>query len=460
MLLPSPRTSPPPGRFRAVEIHTYTVSELGDRIAAVLDEAFYDGVWVQGEISNLNRSRNGHVYFDLIEPTDETGATAAARLSVALFKANRDVVNRVLKRAGGVRMSDGVQVRISGMLSYYTGNGRLSLRMTGIDPTFTLGQMAARRDQLLRLLAADDLLDRNGRLVLSPVPLRVGLVTSHASAAFADFSRELEQSTFHWRVVLIDSRVQGEGAESEIAAAIRTLGEHDLDVIAVVRGGGSRGDLVVFDSESIARAIAASPVPVMTGIGHETDDSIADRVAHRSLKTPTACAATLIAEVENYLRSVDDAAVNLRAAATRRLDRADARLGENTRRSMHRAHQALHRAELNTGDHAAAVARSADRALHRSWSRLEANRSNLVDAPRRLLRDHERWLDGLSAQVRAHDPVRVMARGWSITRRHDGRLVRGIDDLVPGDGLVTTLVDGDVHSEVTDEPPTSGMEPR
>ena len=429
-----------------MEIHTYTVTELGDHIAAVLDQAFYDGVWVQGEISNLNRSRNGHVYFDLVEATDQAGQASTARISVALYRANRDIVNRILKRAGGVRMNDGVQVRISGMVSFFPGNGRLTIRMTGIDPMFTLGQMTARREQLLRDLAAADLLDRNGRLPFPTVPLRVGLITSDGSAAYADFSRELEASACHWRVTMIDTQVQGSGAEAAIASAIATLGSRPLDVIAVVRGGGARGDLVVFDSEAIAQAIARCAVPVITGIGHETDDSVADRVAHQAFKTPTACAAALVERVRTYVHQLDTAALDLRDSAIARLAGADGRLVEHGHRTVHRSRQALRRAETAGAARATSAARSSRRALRRAEIRLDEHHVLLSDAPARRLRDHDRWLDGLSAQMRAHDPARVMARGWSVTRREGGRVVRSIGDVGPGDLLVTSVADGTIHS--------------
>ena len=167
----------------AFDAPTYSVAELARRIGYALEDAFPDDVWVTGEISGLNRSRGGHVYFDLVEPSVEPGQPPLAALPVALFKMNKDVVNRLLKRAGITRIEVGMQVRIRGVVTLYERTGRLQLRMTGIDPTYTLGQLAADRDRVLKILAAEGLVDRNSRLPLPLVPLRIGLVTSAGSAA-------------------------------------------------------------------------------------------------------------------------------------------------------------------------------------------------------------------------------------------------------------------------------------
>ena len=280
--------------------HTYSVAELGQRLLDVLDTCFPDDVWVHGVIVNLQRSRNGHVYFDLCDLV-ESGQPPLAKLPVALFKMNKDVVNMLLKRTGNIRMEDGVQVRIRGVVTFYPPTGRLQLRMTSIDPSFTLGSMAADRDRVLKKLAAEGLIERNRSMPLAAAPLHVGLVTAAGSAAYHDFMTELKHSNISWHVQHIDVQVQGARAEAAICAALATFAQRSVDVIAIVRGGGSRTDLMAFDSELVARAIAASPAPVFTGIGHETDRAIADEVAHTCYKTPTACAQALVTLAQGYV---------------------------------------------------------------------------------------------------------------------------------------------------------------
>ena len=172
--------------------------------------------------------------------------------------------------------------------------------MTDVDPRFTLGELSQARDQVVRRLVASGLFDANRRHRLASAPLRVGVVTSVGTAAWHDFRDELDRSGFGFQLRVCDTRVQGEWAVGMVAASIRTLGRRgDVDCVVVIRGGGARNELATFDAEPIALAIATCPVPVLTGLGHEVDRSVADEVAHTALKTPTACAGHLIDAVHD-----------------------------------------------------------------------------------------------------------------------------------------------------------------
>ena len=208
---------------------------------------------------------------------------------MVLFRENRDRVNRLLKRHGDpIRMTDGVRVRIQGIVDFYPPQGRIQLRMAAIDPTFTLGQLAANRDALLATLSEEGLLQANSHHGLPPVPLRVGLVTSIGSAAHADITTVFERSRMAFTLVEVDTAVQGIGAERGVAAAIDAACAADAQLLIIARGGGSKTDLATFDHEIVARAIARAPVAVITGIGHDIDRSVADEVAHTATTTPTA----------------------------------------------------------------------------------------------------------------------------------------------------------------------------
>ncbi|MEL7208882.1 MAG: exodeoxyribonuclease VII large subunit, partial [Actinomycetota bacterium] len=185
---------------------TLTVSEVNRRISVVLDRAFGEEVWVQGEISGLSADRRSgtHLFFDLVDPTGDRGP---AKLRVALFAENRRGVNALLRRSGGVRMEDGLDVRIRGSIGFFRKQGTVQLKMTAIDPEHTLGALAAGRERVLARLRAEGLTDRNGRLALSAIPCRVGLVTSAGSAACRDFLHELESAGLRWTVRLVDTRV-------------------------------------------------------------------------------------------------------------------------------------------------------------------------------------------------------------------------------------------------------------
>lgn len=411
----------------AVETHTHSVAELNARISDALRDAFGDQVWVQGEIHNWKTSARGHAYFTLVEP-GTLGQPSEATLSVVCFAGNRRGVEHVLAKAGGLALGDGLEVRIRGEVVFYPPQGRIQLRMTAIDPRHTLGRMAADRERLIRALAAEGLLDRNRQLRLAPVPLRVGVITSEGSAAAHDLLEELAASTYGWQVSLIDTRVQGVDAVDEIVGALRTAARMDLDLVALVRGGGSRSDLVAFDHETVARTIAAMPVPVLTGIGHEVDESVADRVAHRSFKTPTACAAHLCDTVTAYLDRCDDAWRSLAARSLDVLDRHDA--------SVRSA--------------AARIASGARTTLELGAARLVELQAGMAREPERALDRAERHVESLHRHVGALDPARVLARGWSITRDADGALVRSAASLEPGTALSTRVSDGTILSTTTD----------
>jgi exodeoxyribonuclease VII large subunit len=408
-----------------VDEPTFRVSELTDAIAVALDVCFPDEVWVQGEISSLRRSSAGHVYFQLIEP-GAAGSPPIAQLAVTLFAGAKAAVNATLREGGGIRMTDGVEIRLRGRVSLYGPQGRLQLRMTAVDPEYTLGRLAGDRERLLRALASEGMLDRNGTLPLPLLPLRVGLVTSRDSAAEADFLHELTSGPHGFQVLAVDARVQGAGADERVATALHQLAALEVDVIALVRGGGARTDLATFDSEVLARAIAGLGVPVLTGIGHEIDRSVADEVAHAAAKTPTACAALLVARADSFHSRVDG-----RWAAASQLA------------SNHLAHaeRRLHRSATGVTQAAQTSLRSGDHRLGESVRRLGRA------APRTLERA-ALHLDVSASRVAALDPARALARGWSITRTADGKLVTAVDQLRAGDTLVTTLVDGQVASQV------------
>lgn len=419
-----------------MDVHTLSVAQLNARISDALTGAFPDQVWVTGEVHGFRGSGGGgHAYFRLVEP-GTLGRPTEASLNVVLFRGNRRVVDHVLARAGGLALGDELEVRIRGEVLFYAPQGRVQLRMTGIDPSHTLGRLAADRDALLRRLAAERLLDRNPRLPLPPVPLRIGLVTSADSAAAADFLHELEQSGVGWSVTLLDTRVQGAGSVEHLVASLTVAAQLPLDVVAVVRGGGSRTDLVAFDHEAVARAIATMPVPVLTGIGHEIDESIADRVAHRAFKTPTACAAFLCETVGRFRSRCDELAHALAARSRRAIDRQDAHV------------HAL----------VARVASGARTTVHLGEARIEALGRAIATLPARSLANAERELAGLEREVRALDPARVVARGWSITRTAEGDLVRRLADAPVGTTLRTTVADGTVTSTATAQTPSGDLD--
>ena len=406
------------------ELPVLSVSRLGSLVKDGLAVLFPEEFWVEGQITNLRTPRSGHTYLDLVEPSDEPGRPPVAAFSVVLWKQTRVGIDRTLAEAGDLTLGDDLQVRIRASIDFYPPHGRLQLKMTGVDPGFTLGLMAAQRERLLLALATEGLLGRNASLALSEPALRIGLVTSIGSAAHADFCTELERSGIAFDLIERDTRVQGDGAAIDIAEGLRIVATYGPDVIALVRGGGSAVDLSVFDAEVVARTIAGLAVPVLTGIGHEIDRSIADEVAHTSYKTPTACAAALVGAARVF-------ADRISALRTAIADH---------------AHRAIDMADRQRTDLAGRTIRAANAVLRHHTDLLAAGQSRLLHTASALPQRHRERLDALGARLRALDPAMVLARGWSITRLSDGTLVRSPQDVSDGDTLVTALADGTVTS--------------
>lgn len=401
-----------------------TVRQLCDVVEQAVNTLFPDEIWVRGAISGLKRSANGHVYFDLVDPDE---ASPSAVLPIALFANNKHRVNAILKRSGGgVKMTDGIEIQIRGQLTYYPRQSRMQLIMSLIDPAFTLGQITAQRDRVLAALRADGLIEANRQLPRPILPLSICLITSTGSAAEADFLHEIESSPYPFDITTIDTRVQGDEAVHSITAALAEAQTHDVDAIALVRGGGARTDLIAFDDELVARAIATSTLPVIVGVGHEIDRSVADDVAHEAAKTPTACARFFIDLADHFVARVDLAANGIARASDRTLSQATATLVDARSR----------------------LARSAGRTVEKETLRLELAHDGIGRSAERVLERLESQLDAWSTRLTDLDPATTMARGWSITRGADGRAVRSATDVVPGDTLHTTLADGELRSTV------------
>lgn len=459
---------------------TWSVVELGRAITKSLRSSIPGQFWLRGEIRSLRApNRTGHRFFDLAQPGAAPGEQPKAKISVTLFRDDRV---RVESRLGTAfeELSDGIEIRILGRVDFWTGGGQLRVVMSDIDPSFTLGQLDAQRRALMAELSREGLLDRNGSLTVPVLPLRVGLVTSAGSAAHADFVHELTQSGYAFQVELVDARVQGTDATASVVRALGRLAERGVDVIAVVRGGGSTTDLAAFDHGDIARAIALAPVPVFTGIGHEIDRSVADEVAHTSAKTPTAAAQAIVALVAAVDAGLHQRRRLLESLSSRQLDGARSRLGMVTTRVARSSRVATARAEASLGvvaqratrasrvttRRAAGVLDADARRLHQVATRRVASASvdldqrvrQLETVPPRLIGVVTERIEARSARVRALDPQRTLARGWSITTTADGRLVKDAAALAPGDKITTTVLRGRIDSTVgashADDPET------
>jgi exodeoxyribonuclease VII large subunit len=460
-----------PEPTHATEQRTLGVLALNQAIDEALKRGFPGEVWVRGEIQGLARTKmRPHWYFELIEK-DPASDQVLAKVSVALLKWNRGAVERELEAMPGFELEDDLEVRVRCEVGYYAPFGKLQLVMKGIDPAFTLGQMAVNRERILRQLASDGLLERNAQCELPVVPQRIGLVTSVGSAAYNDFVHEIERSELGLSIAACDARVQGAQTEDTVIAALRTLQREGCDLLVLIRGGGSRSDLAGFDSETIARAIATASVPVWTGIGHEIDHSVADVVAHGSFKTPTAVAAAIVARGREFLERVEGDWAEIESLAGRRIAtesdrlsavsrqlaretshahaRATAQLQRRSREVVHSVRVRLVQADGSLRARAGSLAPARFvQALARREAELGHRRRRLAQVAARSLQLPMQKLEAAQLRVRASDPERLLRRGYSLSYDSGGRLLRDSTSLGPGDSMRTRLAGAEVLSRV------------
>lgn len=403
---------------------TLTVTQVLARLQQAVVQEFPTPIWVRGEVSGLRRTSRGAVFLKLAD-TEEAGAAieVVARGRVMME------VDRLLTDAGLGSLRDGIETRVKGTVGIDERGSRVRLSLLEVDPAFTAGRIALDRAEVIRRMTADGSLRANASLPLPLVPLRVGLVTSRGSAAHADFTDQLRRSSFRFRVKTVHSAVQGEQAAPALATAVKRLGNENIDVLAVIRGGGSRLDLSVFDAEEVARAIAGSPVPVITGIGHDIDRSVADEAAAVAIKTPTAAGEWLVSRVKDFGDRMSVARHSIRAEATT---------------ALRRHHQILRTAAADIGASATTLRRQRDL--------LDSIRAEIAHISREIVDRRRSDLVALEDWFKAVDVEPTLRRGFAIVADAEGkRIIRSVTGATAGDTLTIRFADGTVRVTVEDE---------
>jgi exodeoxyribonuclease VII large subunit len=398
-------------------VQPLTVSQLTAQVRGAV-EAKFPQVWVAGEVSNFTRASSGHWYFTLKD--------SASQIKAAMF------------RGFNLRMRfdprDGQEVIARGRLTVYEPRGEYQLIVEEVQPKGVGAAELALR-QLKERLLANGYFDPKRKRALPRPPKRVALVASATGAAVRDMIEVFAQRWPFTEVVVKASRVQGEGAAGDIAAALKLLNwlhaTDRLPLCAIVlgRGGGSAEDLWAFNEEQVADAIFASKVPVISAVGHETDVTVADLVADHRAETPTAAVVALTPDRREVLKALGSARERMAEAAERRLRLARQRLDQlATRPALRRPLQRIHDLEQRLDDAAARLARAAKLQLSQAGQKLAE----------------------VSARLETLSPLQVLARGYSLTHTADGRLVRDPAGLRPGDLLLTRVAGGTIRSLVTE----------
>ena len=454
----SGRPEPVEGRQRTV----LTVSELTANIRAALENAYSD-VWVEAEISNCRLWNTGHLYFTLKDP--------GAQIKAVMFKS--DV--RSLK----FRPEDGLHVIVRGRISLYEPKGEYQIVCERMEP-HGLGALQLAFDQLKRRLQAEGLFDAARKRPLPSLPRKIGIVTSLDGAAIRDIIKVLGRRYPNAHLVIRPTRVQGEGAAADVARGIRDIVRvAGIDVAIVGRGGGSVEDLWAFNDEAVARAIAGSPVPIISAVGHEVDFTIADFAADVRAPTPSAAAEIVVARKEDFCSHIERLSQRLTGAVRGSVARLESRVHLLNRRpgfagwSARLALRGRHCAETTHALRHAARAAVNRRLRSFQTLRLELEQYDLrrrlgtvrarlvgVDGTLRAAAMHrhhgaEARLHNCAARLDSLSPLAVLGRGYAVVwDQARTRAVRSASEVKPGDGVRVTLAEGELTCKVvkTDGP--------
>ena len=445
-----------------------SVGTLTRRIRELLESGLGD-VWVEGEVSNLRRQASGHVYFTLKD--------ASSQLACVLFAGQAAQLR-------GIHFVDGVQVQIFGQITVYEARGNYQIIVRKVQER-GVGALQAKFEELKQRLSAEGLFDAGRKRPLPRFPRRIGVVTSPTGAAIRDLLQVLRRRQRGIAVVIYPVRVQGKGAASEISGAIRDLGDpgrlgiEPVDVIVVTRGGGSLEDLWEFNEESVARAIAASPVPVVSAVGHEIDFTISDFAADVRAPTPSAAAEILSADSAELFSHLAQISSRLGRAMGSRLEMIHHRLDGFLRtalfsepaRTLREHQQNLDHLSDDLGreavswvqarrlviERAASVLRSCnpEKRISETQHLLAISKSSMKQRVDEGLQRMRSRLEQSAAVLGALSPSAALARGYTLTVDTDGKVIRSAAGLGKGDLLVTKFADGSVRSVVTPSSPDS-----
>ena len=383
-----------------------TLSQLQGRITIALAEALPLPVWVCAEVADLKINASGHCYIELIEKNEKTGATEAQARATIWRSQVMSTIGR-FEQESGQRLTKGMKILFKATVSHHAVYG-MSLQIQQIDAVHTIGDMERRKQLCIEQLQKEGVWDTNRSLPIPLVVQRVAVISSATAAGYQDFMKELGRSAYRIETELFEATMQGERCDESIVAALYAVAERseEFDTVAIIRGGGSTGDLECYNSYHLAFAVTQMPLPVLTGIGHDKDTSVTDMVAHTLLKTPTAVAAWLNQRAADFDGALEYCAITLRDICR----------------------QATHSAAL----------------------RLEHFSAEVRHIAERTLQSEKQKLDGIATVVANFAPERIFRLGYAIARK-EGRALQSVDSVEVSDTINIALADGELSAKVVEK---------
>lgn len=380
--------------------------------------------WVEAELSECRESR-GHCYMELIQKDEQT-ATPIAKASAKCWANKWLTIRPYFERTTGQQLHAGMKVLLQVYPQFHEAYG-FSWIVTDIDPTYTLGDMARKRQEIIQKLKAEGVFDLQKELQLPVFCQRIAVISSQTAAGYGDFCNQLADNPygFKFETQLFPAIMQGEGVEQSIIRALEQIYDMPFDCVVIIRGGGATSDMSGFDTLALAENVANFPIPIITGIGHERDESILDMISHTRVKTPTAAAALLIDHLKGVLETIEGAQSMI----------------------THYVQQKLSIANSQLSIISEAIPRLFSIVKTRQEAKIDALYTRLPMLIERRLTSERHRLQLMDEKLKALDPTLLLARGYSITM-HNGRAVKDASQLPPGAEIETRLAKGTIHSVI------------
>lgn len=428
------------------ENKSYTVTQYMRALKQKVEST--PAVWVRGVITQINEK--ARVVYLSIADFEEGNVNPLATVPLYCYSAKFAVIRaKVENYPQPFTLKEQLKVSFLIKADLYIPYGKLQAQILDIDPVYTLGELALTKSAILKRLALEGLLEKNKALTLADVPIRVGLITGEGTAAYKDFTTKLAESPFAFKVKTAYAKMQGADTEPTVLAALEELAkDSELDVVCIIRGGGSKTDLNFFDSEALCRAVANFPLPVFTGIGHEIDRSLLDEVAYQSCITPTDTAKRLIDRVADSWNRMLSLAQNIALQTKETLVTVNRDLTNKGNRLQQKVNALIQKEAVKLSLYKGNLQKDLQFIFRGERERIARDTEGLHQGSRKILDLEKSKFNLIELRVKSADPETTLSKGYTLTLDANGKFVRNKNQLKPGDTLTTRFKDGCVQSIV------------
>lgn len=426
-----------------------TLLDLNLMVKNQLRKEFAGTFWIQAELSECKEHYSGHCYLELIQKRIGSDSICA-KARATIWAKEWGELKPYFEKQTGVRLQSGQKVLIEVTVEFHELYG-FNLIVHNIDPTYTMGELTLRRQEVIRQLTQDGVIDLNRELQWPMLPQRLAIVSSPSAAGYGDFMDQLHnnQYGFVFYTALFPAAMQGVSAAQSIIDALNYIieAELDFDIVVIIRGGGATADLSCFDQYDLCYYCAQYPLPILSGIGHERDFSVLDRVAHTSVKTPTATAEHLLGNMTQQAYHLDLNADKLKATTQKLMDNYTQRLKSNSENLKSMTREQIYLAQLMIERRESTLQNSSKGFLMQKVQLVELCFANLMYRTNSRLDLLKHKMELMNKTLSSYSPDIMLQRGFSLTI-HDGRIVKSVHELPVGVEICTQLHDGKIYSKI------------